>query len=240
MSKSNSLKLEIGPVATLLNCAFALLATTQPVAFAQDKGIVTPEEAKALNQKDAQANSLALTWANKHIDVSLEAPSFTPWPGAGGSLGFYIRPSLLVEVAGSTSYGFSVPKQKETFQQHYFSLQGRVFFFENFAAMAGGAVAFWQGEETLEPIAGQTESPVLSKSFVSAGGIFAIGNIWRWESFHLGADWVGLYFPVTLIQRTFSSQGLSADEEATEAGKFKRSKPRLQPHFLKLRLGFSF
>lgn len=148
-------------------------------------------------------------------------------PSVGVRGAGYLTPDSLIEMgaaSGTLEYLFF------TFKSTFIHVDYKVFFGNSFYARFGAAY------RNIGAKVGSDE--VLSVS--SYGPDLAIGNQWQWESFTLGCDWLGSFFPVTVTKNSFSDSSLNeADKKSLKDSGEKLGKTT-SPQSLRFYLGMSF
>lgn len=170
----------------------------------------------------------------KHAVVMIEPIGLTPWPGIGGSLGVFLRPDLLLEV--SAAYGQAAFAIRNTDTLHVFA---HTKFFMSDTEYLNFGVAMRktvEREKSLYPQNSWSET----KTLTSAGLGVSLGSRWHWQSFTLGCDWAGAYYPLAVVSRSYKDQNLSEAEHERRKKAFQDEKGAPSLQLLRLSLGFAF
>lgn len=218
--------------------AFAQASQPLPSQGPVDFSIPTPKDyARKLDPDSSQAIR-----EGKIVSFGAEG-GFSPYPGFGAQVGFFLRPQLMLEFGASIGHWKSLPNGFTRYDSQLYSAHAKFFFGNSFYANVGLGVQYLKRLEIRSHPDDAVEKTYTAHS-VSVGQEVVVGQRWQWSFFFVGIDWLGLYFPFGIVARSYESKGFTGSDKdkETNAGyrrDFYASQPAPLPLGLRLHVGLA-
>ncbi|RYZ53851.1 MAG: hypothetical protein EOP07_17065 [Proteobacteria bacterium] len=196
---------------------------------------------KKKKSKKADPNSSLSKRQNLKLELLLDAIGFTPSPTFGVSVGYFFTPNQII----SGRYG-SASGVISSMDEKILSIDLKSFWGNSFYTRAGFSKRDYDFSWDVYPSDGDGnisfETETLTAKTSSMGLELGLGNQWQWSSFTIGADWVGVYLPLS----SSGTDEVVNKDGAVEAGLFSnvdddvKYAKTTQMAFVRFYLGFAF
>lgn len=151
---------------------------------------------KKKKSKKIDSNSSQSKRQNLKLELLLDAIGFTPSPTFGVSAGYYFSPNQIISGRFGIASGVI-----SSMDEKILSIDLKSFWGNSFYTRAGFSKRdydfSWDVYPTDEEGNIGFETETLTAKTSSMGLELGLGNQWQWNSFTIGADWVGVYLPLT-------------------------------------------
>jgi hypothetical protein len=208
-------------------------------AVAEEAGSETPVKGK--KSKKAALNSSFNKRQNLKLEFLLDAIGFTPSPTFGAAVGYYFTPNQVISGRFGSAAGII-----SSMDEKILSVDLKSFWGNSFYTRVGFSKRdydfSWDVYPTDDDGTISFETERLSAKTSSTGLELGLGNQWQWNSFSIGADWIGVYIPLS----SSGTDEVVNEGNAVEAGIFTdvdddvKYAKTTQLAFVRFYLGFAF